>query len=334
MSNNLWPCISEARKAAILSSPWPHLEYLRAFLGLKEELGSKNNPLIVAWGVRSVGWYRHDSTAWCMVAVNGAVIACGGRGTGSALARSAIGYGTRLNRPVRGALFVIPRGSNPTHGHIGIVDVVDATVMRVVNGNVGDEVCYSTVRIDQVLPGGFVWPVGIPLTDEARAAAVVPAEAALGDRVLRYQDEGADVVELQRGLTRIGVKPALTGTGYFGPETMKAVKAFQNSRGLYADGIVGPVTSGALAQALAAAANKAGVERVAAPAAAGGVVGGATAVAAVGATLSQVSGVVQEVGSIAGGTAAFGPVVGAAVVITILAVVGFLVWRTTRGRLA
>ena len=332
MSINLWPGIGEVRKAAILASPWPHLEYLRAFLGLKEGPGSSDNPLIIAWGVRSVGWYRHDSTAWCMVAVNGAIIACGGRGTGSALARSAIGYGTRLSRPVKGALFVIPRGSNPTYGHIGIVDRIDATVMRVVNGNVGDEVCYSTVRIDQVLPGGFVWPAGIPLSDEARAAATAPASAALGDRVLRRQDEGDDIVELQRGLTRIGMKPTLTGTGYFGLETLKAVKAFQSSRGLTVDGIVGPVTSGALAQALAAAETRTGAERAAAPAAAGGVVGGATAVAAAGAMLGQVNSVAREMGSLAGGTAALGPVIGAAAVVTIIAIVGFLVWRTTRGR--
>ena len=56
MSINLWPGIGEVRKAAILASPWPHLEYLRAFLGLKEGPGSSDNPLIIAWGVRSVGW--------------------------------------------------------------------------------------------------------------------------------------------------------------------------------------------------------------------------------------------------------------------------------------
>lgn len=334
MSDDLWSGIAEERKGAILSSPWPHLDYLRAHLGTKEAPGADDNSLIVAWGKASVGWYRHDATAWCMVAVNGAIIACGGKGTGSALARSIIGYGTLLRYPVKGALGVIPRGSNPTYGHVFVVDRVDRAVMRVINGNVGDEVCVSTVRIDQVLPGGFVWPAGIPLTDEARAAAGSAPTAILGDRALRYQDEGDDVVELQHGLTRVGIKPSLTGTGYFGPSTLEAVKAFQRSCGLTVDGIVGPVTSGALVQAVAAVSTRADARRAAASAAAGGVVGGATAVAAVGAALGQVNGVVREVGNLADGAAGLGPAVGSVAVLALLTFVGFLTWRTMRGRVA
>ncbi|MBJ3776409.1 C40 family peptidase [Acuticoccus mangrovi] len=334
MSICLWSGLDEDRKTVILASSTPHLEYLRAFVGTKEVPGSGDNPLIVAWGEASVGWYRHDATAWCMVAVNGAIIACGGEGTGSALARSIIGYGTPLRYPVKGALGVIPRGSNPTYGHVFIVDRVDTTVMRVINGNVDDEVCVSTVRIDQVLPNGFVWPAGIPLTAEARAAAGPAPKAALGDRVLRYQDEGEDVAELQRALTRVGIRPTLTGTGWFGPSTRAAVEALQRTRNLTVDGIVGPVTSGALAQAVAAAATKADAERAAAPAAAGGVVGGATAVAAASAALGQVNGVVREVGSLAAGTAGLGPIIGAAALVALLALVGFLVWRARRGSLA
>src|SRR3712207_266205 len=52
-------------------------------------------------------------------------------------------------------------------------------------------------------------------------------------------DRGASVVRLQRSLRAAGYK-SLTGTGYFGPLTVSAVKAAQRGNGLKATGVVGP----------------------------------------------------------------------------------------------
>ncbi|OKI45117.1 hypothetical protein A6A27_11935 [Micromonospora sp. CB01531] len=66
----------------------------------------------------------------------------------------------------------------------------------------------------------------------------------LGVRVLREGMTGSDVKELQRLLTRMGYKLVLDGV--FGGRTVAAVKAFQKSRRLKADGIAGPKTVEAL----------------------------------------------------------------------------------------
>src|SRR5262249_30549667 len=59
---------------------------------------------------------------------------------------------------------------------------------------------------------------------------------------------GADVAAVQRRLTVLGFDPGLPD-GLYGPATERAVRAFQASAGLDADGIVGPRTRTALAKA-------------------------------------------------------------------------------------
>lgn len=61
------------------------------------------------------------------------------------------------------------------------------------------------------------------------------------NRLLRKGVKGEDVKELQKKLTEVGFYIG-TIDGSFGPATDKAVKAFQSSKGLVADGIVGPAT--------------------------------------------------------------------------------------------
>ncbi|WP_455242405.1 peptidoglycan-binding protein [Petrachloros mirabilis] len=58
------------------------------------------------------------------------------------------------------------------------------------------------------------------------------------------EQRGPRVVQIQRLLQRHGFR--LHADGWFGPETVSAVKRFQRSHGLRADGIVGPATSVAL----------------------------------------------------------------------------------------
>ena len=64
-------------------------------------------------------------------------------------------------------------------------------------------------------------------------------------RLIRYGCKGEDVKQVQQLLKDAGY---LTGNvdGIFGKETLAAVKTFQGSRGLAADGIVGPKTLEAL----------------------------------------------------------------------------------------
>jgi L,D-peptidoglycan transpeptidase YkuD (ErfK/YbiS/YcfS/YnhG family)/peptidoglycan hydrolase-like protein with peptidoglycan-binding domain len=80
----------------------------------------------------------------------------------------------------------------------------------------------------------------------ATAPAPRPPPAAGGtiSRWLRVGSRGADVAVLQRRLTVLGF-PAVAD-GVFGNQTAGAVRAFQRSRALVVDGVVGPVTGRAL----------------------------------------------------------------------------------------
>lgn len=60
----------------------------------------------------------------------------------------------------------------------------------------------------------------------------------------RVGDQGNDVAEIQGQLASLGYDVAADGD--FGPATAEAVKAFQSSHGLSADGLVGPSTYSAL----------------------------------------------------------------------------------------
>ena len=81
----------------------------------------------------------------------------------------------------------------------------------------------------------------------AKNFKLVPISSSNEDRTsssLRQGDRGHAVGDLQRDLNRHGFRVSVDKM--FGPATTRAVKAFQRSRGLGPDGIVGPATQAAL----------------------------------------------------------------------------------------
>jgi peptidoglycan hydrolase-like protein with peptidoglycan-binding domain len=64
-------------------------------------------------------------------------------------------------------------------------------------------------------------------------------------RTLRKGSKGSDVAELQRRLNELGFNAGKID-GSFGSQTLNAVYAFQKSRGLVVDGVVGKITRAAL----------------------------------------------------------------------------------------
>jgi putative chitinase len=73
--------------------------------------------------------------------------------------------------------------------------------------------------------------------------------------VLKQGSSGPDVQDLQQKLKDLGFDPNGVD-GNFGPGTVKAVRTFQQSQGLTADGVAGPATLAALQTAAAADAMK------------------------------------------------------------------------------
>ena len=73
-----------------------------------------------------------------------------------------------------------------------------------------------------------------------------PSLAAKAQPTLQQGASGSAVIDLQQRLQKAGFSPGAID-GSFGPGTKAAVIAFQRSKGLVADGIVGPATWAALA---------------------------------------------------------------------------------------
>jgi N-acetylmuramoyl-L-alanine amidase len=71
------------------------------------------------------------------------------------------------------------------------------------------------------------------------------------DELIRLGHEGERVRDVQRRLARVpeGGTPGLIDDGVFGQQTLAAVRLFQRTRGLAADGVVGPETWRALTEA-------------------------------------------------------------------------------------
>jgi len=67
--------------------------------------------------------------------------------------------------------------------------------------------------------------------------------------LLKKGDTGAEVMQLQTALNKLGFNPGPID-GIFGPKTETAVKAFQSTKGLLVDGIVGRNTWAAIDKAL------------------------------------------------------------------------------------
>ncbi len=73
--------------------------------------------------------------------------------------------------------------------------------------------------------------------------------------MLKNGSSGDEVEVLQKRLAAAGFDPG-GADGAFGPKTEAALKAFQESVGIAADGIAGPVTNAKLAEVQAAALEK------------------------------------------------------------------------------
>ncbi|XWN33734.1 MAG: TIGR02594 family protein [Devosia sp.] len=296
--------------------PW--LDYLVHHIGLKEIPGPKHNPTIVEWGrIAKVSWWNNDDDAWCAIAVNGALVNAGYPSTRSALARSFTRYGTRLQRPVRGAIVVFPRGPNPLYGHVGIVEAVHADgTITVVNGNVRNEVRRSTFRVDAILPDGIRWPPG---AEAPRDGVPLVPDTPLGVRTLRPGARGADVSALQRDLNVLNY--GLRVDGVYGGRTEDAVRRFEGRRGLAADGVADAAVLSALGAAVAERQvrddRRASARRAAAP------IAGAGAAVTVGATVTTGVQVARQIQLLNDGT-----VIGLSLMLLVLiGVGGVFLWR-------
>lgn len=127
------------------------------------------------------------------------------------------------------------------------------TITRRINGGLNgqaDRVMYyerakKVLSKDDGADASAAAPV-VPASDAAAAAQPAPdgQPPAYPGAPLRQGSKGDDVHAMQQRLSDLG--NSLTVDGNFGPGTQAAVVAFQGSKGLSADGVVGPATWAAL----------------------------------------------------------------------------------------
>jgi Putative peptidoglycan binding domain len=86
-------------------------------------------------------------------------------------------------------------------------------------------------------------------TTTAAATATTARQLPAPPTTLKPGDTGTEVAILQRALASLGFSSG-KADGQYGPATKNAVARFQQSTGLVADGILGPATLRALANAL------------------------------------------------------------------------------------
>ncbi|ABU58897.1 eCIS core domain-containing protein [Roseiflexus castenholzii] len=104
----------------------------------------------------------------------------------------------------------------------------------------------GAVRVQrQTLPDlqGVGANLGLPETMQSPPSSGLQSG---GRRMISYGSQGPDVADAQQLLNQHGAAPPLAVDGIFGPKTRQATIAFQKSRGLAPDGIIGPLTWGAL----------------------------------------------------------------------------------------
>jgi hypothetical protein len=214
------------------------VEAMRAFLGIGEPGGDNCNAI--------TDWFGLGCVPWCVEAVSKALVEAGFRDAEGNWAMPGIApdymtgfasvsrirhafeqVGRYDQNPRRGDVVICRRGDEHEQ-HACLLEWVNGDgTFSTIEGNFGNDCKLNNRTMDSI--DGFCHP---------------PYDGTPPPRILRRGDTGPDVLLLQTRLTQLGW--TLDSDGDFGPLTEQAVIAFQQSRGLEMDGIVGPSTWNAL----------------------------------------------------------------------------------------
>lgn len=152
----------------------------------------------------------------------------------------------------KGFLWRLPRTRDPKPGDMGyqdqpfqhhfVVAEVGRQTFTSVDGNQGNPGVQERNRKLDLSKYAF-YSIASLLDDEETPESTKPLGQGLP--TLRLNSVGAEVYELQSRLNLV-MAAKLVADGNFGPKTDAAVRTFQRSRGLTADGVAGPKTWEAL----------------------------------------------------------------------------------------
>ena len=139
------------------------------------------------------------------------------------------------------------KGDNVGHpDHVGFVVSLNGTSMTIIEGNKSEAVAYRTLNVNGRYIRGYCLPdYASKATKPKQADIAVAKTVSVNLPILKNGSSGEAVRTLQMLLNCTGYSSG-TVDGDFGPNTEKAVKAFQKAKRLEDDGIVGKDTRTAL----------------------------------------------------------------------------------------
>jgi uncharacterized protein (TIGR02594 family) len=131
---------------------------------VKEVVGAADNPRIAEYlKTTNLGHpdNKNDETAWCSAFVSFCVESAGLKGTKSALARSWLQFGKKIDKPVRGCIAVFARPeAGSRQGHVGFYLGGSAPHITILAGNSGAHSNAVTIAVHNKPLLGFRLPEG------------------------------------------------------------------------------------------------------------------------------------------------------------------------------
>jgi uncharacterized protein (TIGR02594 family) len=113
--------------------------------GITETSGPKSTERILEYHLTTTLRATSDDVPWCSAFVNWCIQKAGGKGTGSALARSWLVWGIDAGLdPKQGDIVVLKRGNDDISGHVGFLAFAPSKFspyIEVLGGNQNNMVC-------------------------------------------------------------------------------------------------------------------------------------------------------------------------------------------------
>ena len=138
--------------------PWLAVAQKDAADHVAEVPGPKANARIIQMDSYTTLKATSDEIAWCSAAMCAWMEESGIKSTRSAMARSWLEWGVKLDEPRRGCVTVMRRGE-PPQGHVFLFIRQEGQRVYGLGGNQGDCVCYRWFNAADVL--GYRWPAGM-----------------------------------------------------------------------------------------------------------------------------------------------------------------------------
>jgi uncharacterized protein (TIGR02594 family) len=135
--------------------PWMNAAFRER--GIRRFPVGRTNPRIVEYNDHTNLRGYDDKISWCSSFINWCLAQAGIAGTGSALARSWLEWGTPLESPIPGCIVVLTR-DDPTSwkGHVGFFLRIEADSIVLLGGNQLEEVREHYYPVTSVL--SYRWP--------------------------------------------------------------------------------------------------------------------------------------------------------------------------------